>query len=96
VVCLTRVPAITSPRRLEQRAPSCWQAWATPVLESHSADQTITDAIDRHVPAEQDDDGSAGVLARWVNGPEDQPRLGTTKAQTGNLSPDLDLNTWSG
>jgi hypothetical protein len=35
--------------------------------ESHGADQTITDAIDRHVQAEQDDgedgDGSAGVLA---------------------------------
>jgi hypothetical protein len=35
--------------------------------ESHGADQAITDAIDRHVQAEQDGDeddaGSAGVLA---------------------------------
>jgi integrase len=31
--------------------------------ESRGADQAITDAIDRHVRAEQDDDGSSGVLA---------------------------------
>jgi hypothetical protein len=35
--------------------------------ESRGADQSITDAIDRHVQTEQDDDGdddgSAGVLA---------------------------------
>jgi hypothetical protein len=45
--------------------------------EARGADRTITDAIDTHVQAEQghgerdsdDDDGEAGALARWANGP---------------------------
>jgi hypothetical protein len=41
--------------------------------ETRGADQAITRAIDTHVQAEQanddDDDGTAGVLAQWANGP---------------------------
>ncbi|MDX6337817.1 MAG: hypothetical protein QOG05_5157 [Streptosporangiaceae bacterium] len=50
------------------------QGLGTRVLVSRGADKAITDAIDRHVKAEQDDTddedgGAAGVLVPLANGP---------------------------
>jgi hypothetical protein len=61
--------------------------------QARDADQAITDAIDRHVQAEQradeDADGTAGVLARWANGTEDQQGSAMRLAHTQDRCPDL-------